>query len=116
MFLTMQGIILFMFESAENPYMNYDNAISIMDVEPPPAPNFSSEPFAFIGNAVESANYAVAVTVYTVRLIISLISFPFTVASRVITFNLQYPFLLIINGTIIGFLAYSVVSRITGGD
>lgn len=116
-FLTVQGLILFLLENSLNPTLAYDNVIEILNVEPPPAPNFSSEnPFAFINSLIIGAGYAVAISVYVIILIISLISFPFLIAARVLIFNQRYPFLMIINGTTILFLAYVTISRLTGGD
>lgn len=116
-FLTVQGFILYLVENSLNPTLQYDNIIQLLNVEPPPAPNFdSSSPFGVITSLVDGAGYAVAISVYIVVMIISLISFPFMIASRVLIFNGRYPFLMLINGSMILFLAYATISRLTGGD
>lgn len=116
-FLSIEGFILYLVENSLNPTLQYDNIIQLLNIEPPLSPNFQSNtPLGFISNLVQGAGYAVAVTIYTIILIISLISFPFMIASRVLIFNGRYPFLMMINGTVILFLAYATISRLTGGD
>lgn len=115
-FLAAESVIFYSLQNSINPLFNFDNALYLLDAKPPNAPVFDNNPFAFLTNAGQAIGYVAGIMIYVIRLVASLITFPFYLASRVLTWDGQYPFLGIVNGTVILFLAYSVLSRIMGGD
>lgn len=117
-FLSLESVTLYSLETSVSPSFNqYDSTISVMSVSPPPTPNFDGSPLAFVSNAVEATMYGIAVSIYVIQMGVSLLSFPFMVASKILIFNSKYPFLLMINGAVIAFLAFAVIGRVTGsGD
>lgn len=116
-FLIMEFLFIFSFQN-DTTGENFITTSKLINVQAPPSPNYDTPWYQ--GGAVADVGkglwYIASYIGYVVDEMFNLFSFPFMLAGKVINFSSQYPILLLANSTVIVILAYSLISRIMGGD
>jgi len=116
-FLIVEFTLIFTFQN-DTVGENFITTTKLLNVQPPPAPEYDT-PWYNGGSITDTAKatwYVGSLIGYIFDEFINLVSFPFMLTGKIINFSSQYAILLMVNSTVIVILAYSILSRIMGGD
>lgn len=116
-FLIVEFTLIFAFQN-DSTGENFVSNTRLLDVNPPPAPEYDTPWYngGSIADVAKATWYIGGLIGYTVDEIINLVAFPYLMAGKIINISSQYSILLLVNSTVIVILAYSILSRIMGGD
>ena len=116
-FLLTETVIIYAYDN-NNIIDSFMKDAQILDIQPITEPTVGTPWYS--GGAIVDVGkglwYIGGTLIYIFSQIINIIAFPFMIAVKVIAFSSKYPIILIVNSFVIVISAYSVLSRVMGGD
>lgn len=115
--LVIEVIVFGAMQGTINPDYNFLDSTTLLHIDPPKAPDMNKDnPLSFLTDTPAAISYGVAVLIYWISFPINVIAFPFMVATQAALFIGKYPYLVAFNAVLVILLAYSILSRIMGGN